>query len=328
MKDIGSRIIEDTLGRKINYLRISVTDRCNLRCRYCMPEEGICKREHNDMLTLEEIFQIVKECAELGVSKIRITGGEPLVRKDLPYLIKSISGIEGINEIALTTNGILLSQYADELKAAGLNRVNISLDTMSPEKYSYITRGGNISDVMEGIKAAEEAGLLPIKLNTVLIGDFNDDEVESFVQLTMDKNIDVRFIELMQIGQAANWAKKHFISNSTILEKLKDLQEVQSNDPSSPAKYYRLPGSKGRVGLINPISHAFCSNCNRIRMTADGKLKPCLHSEVEIDVKDALRRGERVKDIIKEAVLLKPAQHNLNSLGNKPIQRDMYRIGG
>lgn len=320
--------MKDAQGRNINYLRISVTDRCNLRCMYCMPEEGICKKEHEDILSLEEIYQVVKSCSELGISKVRITGGEPLVRKGLPELIERIAKLQGIKELALTTNGVLLPKYAKELKAAGLDRVNISLDTMNAEKYSYITRNGSLEDVMSGINAAEEAGLQPIKLNTVLIGGFNDDEIESFVGLTKDRAIDVRFIELMPIGQASHWAKKHFISNKEILNKVQELQPVQSDDISSPAKYYQLPGAKGRVGLINPISHAFCGNCNRIRLTADGKLKPCLHTETELDIKELVRRNESLTDVIREAILHKPVQHNLNCHDNKPIERDMYRIGG
>jgi cyclic pyranopterin phosphate synthase len=293
-----------------------------------MPEQGICKKEHGEILTLEEIYEVVKACSDLGISKIRITGGEPLVRKGLTTLIEKISKLQGIEELAMTTNGILLPRYAKELNSAGLNRVNISLDTMNAEKYSYITRDGDLSEVMSGINAAEEAGLQPIKLNTVLIGGFNDDEIESFVNLTIDRDIDVRFIELMPIGQAGHWAKKHFVSNTEILNRVKALQPIQSNDPSSPAKYYKLPGARGKVGLINPISHAFCGNCNRIRLTADGKLKPCLHSEVEIDTKEVLKRGESLQEIIKQTILQKPMQHNLNCQGNKPIKRDMYRIGG
>jgi len=322
------KTMKDTLGRNINYLRISVTDRCNLRCMYCMPEEGICKKEHEDILSLEEIYEVVKTCSELGISKVRITGGEPLVRKGLIGLVQDISKLQGINELALTTNGVLLSKYAYELKAAGLDRVNISLDTMNEEKYSYITREGSLNNVMSGIAAAEAAGLQPIKLNTVLIGGFNDDEIESFANLTLDRRIDVRFIELMPIGQAGHWSKKHFISNTEILNRVKGLQPIQSDDPSSPAKYYMLPGAKGKVGLINPISHAFCGSCNRIRLTADGKFKPCLHTETEIDVKEVLRSGASLKEAIKETILQKPEQHNLNCQHNKPIARDMYRIGG
>lgn len=320
--------MKDKLGRNINYLRISVTDRCNLRCMYCMPEQGICKKDHCDILTLEEIYEVVKACSEIGISKVRITGGEPLIRKGLTGLVGNISKLEGIEELAMTTNGVLLPKYAEELKAAGLNRVNISLDTMVDEKYSYITRGGKLSDVMAGIDAAEKAGLQPIKLNTVLIGGFNDDELEDFVNMTMDRPIDVRFIELMPIGQAGHWAKKHFISNSEILNRVKGLNAAESNDPSSPAKYYRLPGAKGKIGLINPISHAFCGNCNRIRLTADGKLKPCLHTEEEIDIKEVLKKGGSIQNIVKNAILQKPNQHNLNCHNNIPVERDMYRIGG
>lgn len=320
--------MKDTIGRNINYLRISVTDRCNLRCMYCMPEQGICKKEHGEILTLEEIYEAVKVCSKLGIRKVRITGGEPLVRKGLTGLIEKISKLQGIEELAMTTNGVLLPKYVEELMAAGLNRVNISLDTMNAEKYSYITRGGDLGDVMSGIDAAEKVGLKPVKLNTVLIGGFNDDEIEDFVNLTTDRDIDVRFIELMPIGQAGHWAKKHFIPNTEILNRAKDLQPIQSNDPSSPAKYYQLPGAKGKVGLINPISHAFCGSCNRIRLTADGKLKPCLHSEEEIDIKEVLKKGDNLQDTIRQAILQKPIEHNLNCQDNKPIERDMYRIGG
>jgi cyclic pyranopterin phosphate synthase len=293
-----------------------------------MPEEGICKKEHDDMLSLEEIYEVVEACSELGISKVRITGGEPLVRKGLTGLVEKISNLPGIKELALTTNGVLLPRYAYELKAAGLSRVNISLDTMNAEKYSYITREGSLDDVMAGIDAAEKVGLLPIKLNTVLIGGFNDDEIENFVDLTLARSIDVRFIELMPIGQAGQWAKKHFISNGEILKRVPELQPIQSDDLSSPAKYYKLPGAKGKVGLINPISHTFCGSCNRIRLTADGKFKPCLHTETEIDIKEVLRRGDSLKQVIQETILQKPAQHNLNCQNNKPIERDMYRIGG
>lgn len=320
--------MKDTLGRNINYLRISVTDRCNLRCMYCMPEDGICKKEHDDILSLEEIYEAVKACSALGISKVRITGGEPLVRKGLTDLISGISALDGIKEIALTTNGILLEQYASELKAAGLNRVNVSLDTLNEEKYSYITRGGKLKDVLRGIKIAEDVGLQPVKLNTVLIGGFNDDEIEDFAAFTANRAVDVRFIELMPIGQAGHWAKKHFISNGTVLERVKELEPVPGDDPSSPAKYYKLPGALGKIGLINPISHAFCGSCNRIRLTADGKFKPCLHSEEEIDVKAAIRNKQNLQDIIIESINRKPVQHGLNLKGSKPIERDMYRIGG
>lgn len=326
--------MKDKLGRNINYMRISVTDRCNLRCRYCMPEEGIEKKGHIDMLTLEEIFEVVKACANLGTDKIRITGGEPLVRKGLTGLIEKISALESIKDIAVTTNGVLLKNLAHDLKEAGLKRINVSLDTMDSKKYEYITRGGNIKDVLEGIAEALKAGLTPIKINTVLVKGFNENEIGDFVKLTLDKNIDVRFIELMPLGQAASFASEHYLPNTEVLKRFKELEPIEAADKSSPAKYYKLPGAKGRVGLINPISHKFCDNCNRIRLTADGKLKPCLHSNKEIDIRGILRdrhiddKYSALMRAVEEAIQAKPEHHTLNDLCSKPIERDMYTIGG
>ncbi len=323
--------MKDELGRNINYLRISVTDRCNLRCQYCMPEEGIHKKLHDELLTLEEIYQIVEAATALGVNKIRITGGEPLVRRGLTDLIKKISGLEEIKDIAMTTNGILLKDYAKSLKEAGLNRVNISLDSLDEQKYREITRGGSLKDVLEGIEVSKEEGLFPIKLNVVLVGGFNDNEILDFAKLTMKEEIHVRFIELMPIGQAASWAKRNFISNDFVKEQLGEIISVKGNDPSSPARYYKLPGAKGEIGLINPISSQFCMYCNRIRLTADGKLKPCLHSDKEIDIKKVLSEDNRkynLQRVIKEAILSKPAKHTLNERDNQPIVRDMVEIGG
>lgn len=326
--------MKDTQGRNINYLRISVTDRCNLRCRYCMPETGIEKQEHDEILSLEEIFEVVKACAELGIDKVRITGGEPLVRKGLVSLIENINTVSSIKEITLTTNGILLERYANDLKKAGVNRVNISLDTLDSEKFKSITRGGSLETVLRGIHAAREADLKPIKINTVLIGGFNDDEIEALVKLTTEYELDVRFIELMPIGQAAHWAQSHFIPNSTVLDRVPDLQEIACEDKSSPAMYYQLPGAKGKVGLINPISHQFCGSCNRIRLTSDGKLKPCLNSNQEIDVRSLLRnelegaKADALKKAVAEAIHAKPASHTLYQEEMQPIERDMFRIGG
>lgn len=326
--------MKDGLGRNINYLRISVTDRCNLRCRYCMPEKGIDKKEHLDILTLEEIFEVVRACVVLGTNKIRITGGEPLVRKDLTGLIQRITALEGIEDIALTTNGVLLKKLAHDLKEAGLKRINISLDTMDEKKYEYMTRGGKIKDVLEGIHEALEVGLVPIKINVVLGKDFNENEIGNFIKLTRSSNIDVRFIEMMPLGNAADFAAEHYLPNSAVLESFKELEPVKAADKSSPAMYYKLPGAKGRVGLINPISHKFCDNCNRLRLTADGKLKPCLHSDLEIDVKGILRdsrihdKNKALQEAVAEAIKAKPRHHTLNDLYNKPIERDMYTIGG
>lgn len=326
--------MKDGLGRRINYLRISVTDRCNLRCLYCMPAEGIAKKEHTDMLTLEEIFEVVRVCAGLGTDKIRITGGEPLVRKGLVGLIEKITALGTVKDIALTTNGVLLGEMAADLKNAGLKRINISLDTMDSKKYEYITRGGNIKDVLLGMEEAAKVGLLPVKINTVLTKGFNEDEVGDFIRLTMNESIDVRFIELMPFGHMADFAREHYLPNSVVLERFPELVPAETVDRSSPAMYYRLPGAKGRVGLINPISHKFCNNCNRLRLTADGRLKPCLHSEQEIDLRGVLRAAKTedkqslLREAIVEAIQSKPRQHSLDDLKNKPIDRDMYTIGG
>ncbi|MEW9121166.1 MAG: GTP 3',8-cyclase MoaA [Thermotaleaceae bacterium] len=321
--------MEDMLGRKVNYLRISVTDLCNMRCKYCMPERGIPKKAHDEILSIEEIFQVVKAGYKLGIDKVRITGGEPLIRKGILKLIESIASLESIKDIAITTNGALLKQYAASLKAAGLKRVNISLDTLNEQKYTEITRGGRLGDVLEGIEAAKAVGLFPLKLNVVVIGGFNDNEVEDFVKWTQDEAIDVRFIELMPIGQASNWAKSNFISNEVIKERLPELIPIYTGDRSSPAKYFKLSNGSGKVGFINPISSHFCKYCNRIRLTADGRLKPCLHSNQEIDIKTVLREDEeRLEEVLQKAIQAKPAAHHLNEADNQPIYRDMFRIGG
>lgn len=316
----------DSYGRNINYLRISVTDLCNLRCRYCMPEEGITKIQHHKILKLEEIYELSKSFVSLGVNKIRITGGEPLVRKGILNLVENIAELEGVKDFAMTTNGKLLKKYAKDLKNAGLNRVNISLDTLDEKKYCDITKGGRLSEVLEGIEEAKRIGLTPIKLNVVLVGGFNENEIEDFVNLTKDEEIDVRFIELMPIGQAKDWSLNKFISNKIVLEKVSELKEIKKEDISSPASYYKLPDGKGKVGLINPISCKFCSNCNRVRLTADGKVKPCLHSNDEIDLLSALRKGEDVKEIIVNLINNKPKEHNLED--GKYINRNMIAIGG
>lgn len=324
----GGGILLDNMGRTIDYLRISVTDLCNLRCKYCMPEEGLCKKSHDDILRIEEIEEIVKAAARIGIKKVRITGGEPLIRKGIMDLIKRISRIKGINELAMTTNGTLLKKYAKELKASGLDRVNISIDTLNPDKYSQITRGGDINAVLEGIEAAKKASLTPLKLNTVLIGGFNDDEIESFVNLTKDEEIDVRFIELMPIGEASGWAKEHFIPNTTVLDRFPDLIYIDGDFNGSPAKYFKLPNGKGRVGLINPISSHFCSSCNRIRITADGRIKPCLHSNNEINIRSSIKQNYSLEYILKLAIKSKPREHKMNDLGFQPIERNMHQIGG
>lgn len=318
----------DSFGRKINYLRISITDLCNLRCKYCMPESGIDKKCHDQILRNEEIIEIVRIMSELGIDKVRITGGEPLIRKGIVDIIKEISAFEGIKEVVMTTNGELLEDMAKDLKEAGLGRVNISLDTFDRDKFISITRRDSLDKVLKGIDKAIEVGLDPVKINTVLMGGVNDDEIEKFVSLTKDKPIDVRFIELMPIGEASNWSKERFISTGEILDRVPDLNPVVGKDVSSPAKYYKLHDSLGTVGLIDPISCSFCSNCNRIRVTSDGKLKLCLHSDIEIDLLTALREGKDVKKLILESIKVKPEKHSMESEDFTPITRNMNRIGG
>lgn len=318
--------MKDPFGRNINYLRISVTDLCNLRCRYCMPEEGIPKLSRKDILTVEEIAEIAKVFVKLGINKVRLTGGEPLVRRGILDIVEKIGKLDGLKDLAMTTNGVLLKKYAKELKLRGLKRVNISLDTLNEDKYKYITRRGSIKDVMEGIEAAKKYGLTPIKINTVLVKGFNDDEIEALAGLTEKEEIDVRFIELMPIGVTAKDELNGFISNDIVLEKLPELIEVEREDISSPAVYYRLPKGKGKIGLINPVSCKFCKYCNRIRLTARGSLKLCLHSNKEINLKEALRSGQDIEKLIIDAIDKKPESHHLED--GEYISKKMYEIGG
>lgn len=292
-----------------------------------MPQDGIQNKVgHKDTLYLEEVHYIIEELAELGISKIRFTGGEPLVRKGIVDLIAMTNKIPGISEIAMTTNGLLLKKYAKELKEAGLNRVNISLDTLNRDKYKEITRGGTLEKVLEGIKISKEVGLTPIKINTVLIGGFNDDEIGDFINLTIDEDIDVRFIELMPIGEAKDFSEDNFLSNNVILERNPELIPVIKEDKSSPATYYKHPDGKGKIGIINPISCKFCSDCNRIRLTSTGKLKLCLHSNREIDLRTPLRNNEDIGQLLVDAILSKEKEHNLE--GKEYITRNMNQIGG
>lgn len=318
--------MKDSFGREITYLRLSITDRCNLRCRYCMPEGGIEKLQHDSILTLEEIDEIVGAFVDLGINKVRLTGGEPLVRNGIVSLIEKISRHEGIKDLALTTNGIHLKAMAKDLKAAGLTRVNISLDSLNEKKYAMMTRGGKLKNVLEGIERAMEVGLTPIKLNVVLIGGFNDDEVENFVALTQEQAIDVRFIELMPIGEVATWSLDNFLSNAYVLKKVPSLTKIASIEQGSPAVYYRLPNGKGRVGLISPISCKFCDSCNRVRLTAEGQLKYCLHSNEEIDLRTVVREKGPLKELLEYAILHKPLEHAIEQ--GKFISRNMVQVGG
>lgn len=315
----------DNYGRKINYLRVSVTELCNLRCKYCMPQEGIVKRSHEEMMTAEETISAVRAAALLGVDKVRVTGGEPLVKRGILRLCREIGEIEGIRELCITTNGTLLPEFAQGLRDAGVSRVNISIDTMNPDKYRSITRIGELDQVLRGIDAAFEAGFEKVKLNTVIMKGFNDDEIGDFVELTRDKPIDVRFIELMPIGEGAGLARDSFISFDDICQSIDGLESMGQTD--GVAEMYRLPGAAGRVGFIRTISCGFCDRCNKIRITADGMLKPCLHSEKEFSLKG--RTPLEMEEILKEAILRKPEKRDALDVDNpSKAGRNMNRIGG
>ncbi len=317
----------DQYRREINYLRISLTDRCNLRCIYCMPAEGVEKQHHRDILSLEEIAEIAEAAVELGINKIRLTGGEPLTRLGVTWLIKRLSALPGVREIGMTTNGILLPKMAQELKDAGLTRGNISLDTLDAARYQQITRCGTLADALAGIEAAERVGLTPIKLNAVLIGGFNDCEIPAMVELTREKPIEMRFIELMPIGDTDIFGPEAYIPVDTVLERAPELQPLPDGAPGAVAKLFALPGAKGRVGLISPISHSFCSSCNRIRLTADGFLKPCLHSSMEISLPGL--HGDELRRTFAYAIGQKPEEHNvLSRTERSDAARNMHEIGG
>lgn len=319
--------------RKIDYIRISVTDRCNLRCLYCMPEDGIDLMKHKDLMTFEEIEYLVRSIVPLEIKKIRLTGGEPLVRLGIADLIRKLRGIEEIEDITLTTNGILLEKMASSLKEAGLSRVNVSLDTLEEGKFKEITRWGSLDKVLAGIKKSLEVGLTPVKINVVAIKGFNDDE---FVKLTefADKNpVQVRFVELMPIGESDEDAiLKHYSIDDikNLIEKKYELKETDRIKTNGPAENYEIVGGKGSVGFIGALSHKFCSSCNRLRVTADGKMRPCLYKDLEYDVLELIRKGASMEDIkafMEEVILGKPEGHDMEK-GWGDQKRKMSQIGG
>ena len=314
----------DKFGREITYLRLSVTDLCNLRCRYCMPEEGVPKKDHAAMLTEDEMILAVEAAASLGITKLRITGGEPLVKKNILSICRRAALVPGIREVCMTTNGLRLPELAVPLREAGVRRLNISLDTLNGEKYAQITRCGVLSDALSGIHAALEAGYDKIKLNAVLIGGFNDDEIEKMAKLTLRYPLDMRFIELMPMGENG-FGKEAYLPFTEVLRRLPELMPLPGE--GGAAKLYRLPGAMGNVGLISPVSAHFCSGCNRLRLTADGKLKPCLHSSAEYPIKGLDKAG--MAAVMEEAILGKPEWHGLLDYANRSQSaRSMNRIGG
>ena len=328
----------DHYDRDINYLRVSITDRCNLRCTYCRPKEGISLKGHADILRYEEILRVVSQTVKMGLIKVRLTGGEPLVRRGFVEFAGDLKKIKGLQDISLTTNGILLAQYAEDIFRAGITRINISLDSLDKEKYFQITRGGNLDDVFNGIAAAEKAGFAPIKINTVLIKGFNDNEALDFARLAFSKPFQVRFIEIMPVSEVNASQPEAFLSTNEIFDRICKHFKLEPltgkrNKSDGPAKIYRVNGGLGEIGFINPVSDHFCSTCNRLRLTADGKLRACLLNDVEIDLREALSRhcgDDELAGLIREAILLKPQRHDLDCTDRhlKKCHRDMSDIGG
>ncbi len=313
----------DGEGRRIEYLRLSVTDRCNCRCAYCMPEGGVPMLAHSDILSFEELACVVRAAADLGVRKVRLTGGEPLARRGVVDLVGMVAAVPGIEEVAMTTNATLLAPVAESLRKAGLTRLNVSLDSLRPDRYAQITRGGRLADALAGIAAAREAGFTGTKINCVLMGGVNDDELADVASLARNEAVDVRFIELMPIGPAACWPRASFVAADAVLDALPGL-ELLGRD--GVAELYRMPGWIGRVGLIRPMSHKFCDGCSRIRVTADGKLKPCLHSAAEINLRGLDHEG--LLAALRGGIAAKPKYHHMDEGRASDSARDMNEIGG
>lgn len=333
--------MKDGLGRTIEYLRISLTDRCNFRCIYCMPEEGVCSLPHDEILRIEEMAHVVRIAADLGIKSVRLTGGEPLVRKGVVDLVREIANTPGIENVSMTTNGVLLPKMADDLKRAGLSRVNISLDTLDPDQFKYITRRGELHQTLDGIKAALEAGFDPVKINAVTVRSLNQDYL-AFARLSVDRPLHVRFIEYMPVGDTSvdagtGWGKDDVIPSEELFDIINEraaaaglpaLRPAGATKPLGwgPARYFEFPDALGTVGFISPLSRHFCSECNRLRVTADGKVRPCLFSDTEYDVRTALREGDdaAVRDVLLTALGAKPDDHH-DKVGT---DRKMSQIGG
>lgn len=326
--------MQDQYGRKIEYLRLSVTDRCNLRCRYCMPEGGVTELSHGDVLRYEEMLRIAAAACRLGIRKIRVTGGEPLVRRGIVDFIGELATLPERPEVTLTTNGLLLAAQADALKSAGLSRVNVSLDTLRPERFKEITRRSGMEQVLAGIEAAERVGMLPIKLNIIPFADFNDDEIVDFAKLTLEHAWDVRFIEFMPISSDLDYASKDGLPMAEVearLRTLGGLEAIPHQAGSGPAQMYRLPGARGRIGLIPSVSGHFCGDCNRLRILADGRVRGCLFDNAETDLKTVLRDGsdeQALQALLLAAACAKPEKHQINGKDFMTPSRRMHGIGG
>jgi cyclic pyranopterin phosphate synthase len=307
--------VKDQFGRRIEYLRVSVTDKCNLRCVYCMPLEGMPWMRRDELLTYEEIEAIVRAMAGMGLRRVRITGGEPLVRRDLPELVGMLARVPGIDDLSLSTNAVLLEPHAEALRSAGIRRVNVSLDSLRQDRVDAIARRpGSFPRIMAGFEAAERVGFDPIKVNVVLMRGVNDDEVEDFAAITRERPWHVRFIEVMPTGSNLDVSANQFFSCQEALARLRvldRLEPVAGPPGNGPATYYRFPGAPGTVGVITPMSHTYCDRCNRMRLTADGHLRPCLFGDLQTNLRDPLRAGADVVSLVQETLRIKPERHYL-----------------
>ncbi len=314
--------MKDAYSRDVTYLRLSVTDLCDLRCRYCMPAGGVPKLPRGGVCSVEELVEITRQAVRLGVRKVRLTGGEPLVRRGIVEICRGVAALDGVEELCLTTNGTALSRFAGPLREAGVDRLNVSLDTLRPDRFAHMTRTGRLEDVLRGLEAARAAGFTGTKLNVVLMDGFNRDEIPDFVELARRSPLEVRFIELMPIGQGT---RERFLPAAAVLDACPEL-ELEEAESSGVARRYRIPGGMGLVGLIEPMSRRFCRGCDRIRVTADGRLKPCLHSDREIPLRGL--SGEALRRAIAEGIAAKPPHHSMAETGRSGASRNMNQIGG
>lgn len=329
-------MLVDRFGRSITYLRISLTDRCNLRCVYCMPKEGLQWQPHADQLSVDEIVRVVETAAQGGVRRVRLTGGEPLVHSHIVEVVRRIASIQNIEEVSLTTNAMLLERLAQPLADAGLRRVNISLDSLDADKFKHITRGGELDRVWRGIAAAERAHLMPIKLNTVIVRGLNADELPALAHLTVENDWHIRFIEVMPIGNTQDWGEgfpapsERYVSVQEMRSQLStfNLQPVTAPTGNGPARTYCIPGALGTVGFISPLGEHFCQNCNRLRLTSDGRLRSCLVLPNEISLRDAARSGKPLAEFFEQAIAQKPEHHDMLIAVPAGSQRGMSQIGG
>jgi cyclic pyranopterin phosphate synthase len=332
--DLTRAVMTDSFNRPITYLRVSVTDKCNLRCVYCMPETGLPWLRRDEVLSYEEIAEIVRAAASVGVRTIRLTGGEPLVRRDIQRLVAAISGIDGIEEIALSTNGLLLEEQLPALVEAGLTRVNVSLDTLREDRFEAIARRPGLGAVLSGIDAALAAGLRPLKINCVVMRGANDDEIEGFAELTREREVFVRFIEVMPVHENLDLQRDTYVSSDEILDRVRRLGAIESvagPGGNGPARYFAFAGAAGAIGVISPLSHEYCERCNRVRLTADGRLRLCLFGDQHIDLRGPLRAGasrEALAGLLHSAMAIKPERHHLTLGEASSRMRAFSEIGG